>query len=170
MSHTDRDDQGPSSAPHGGALVRGVAAGVVCDAMISTPIAMFLPLVRPENVADAIGKLLFGLNVLVGYAGGRVAARAGVAHNDSRSQWSMASIVSAASLVTEFLLYKLRLALHPVALPASTASQTTERFSAWPIVLFVAMLLLIRFGFAIGTYAHAKRTGQVHDEDEASTE
>ncbi len=169
MSLTDPDDRDPPSPPPG-AFVRGVAVGIVCDAMISAPIAMLLPLVRPENVADAIGKLLFGLNLLVGYAGGRVAGRAGIAHDDSRSQWSMASVVSAASIATEVLLYRLRLALHLVRLPTGTAAASTERLSPWPLIMFVAMVLLIRFGYAMGTYAHAKRAGQVHDEDEASAE
>jgi hypothetical protein len=38
------------------------------------------------------------------------------------------------------------------------------------LLTLVMMLLLIRFGFAMGTYSQAKREGRVQDEDEASAE
>jgi hypothetical protein len=109
--------------------------------------------------------------MLVGYVGGRVAARAGISHEDSRSQWTMASVVSGASIVTGVLMVRLQLALHLVRVQPEAAQQSTEHASIAPVLFWLAaMLLLIRFGYAMGTYAQAKRDGRVQDEDEASAE
>ena len=175
MSSSEFDDDDDRHRPSRGQLVRGIAAAVACDAAISLPIAMLMPLVRPQNVAEAIGKLLLGLNMLVGYVGGRVAAKAGLSHEDSRSQWTMASVVSGVSIMMAEAIERLRVALHLVhvqsAAVATAQTTTPDRLALASFVLIVAsMLLLIRFGYAMGTYAQAKREGRVHDEDEASVE
>jgi hypothetical protein len=146
-----------------------VAAAIV-DAVVSAPTALALPLVRPDNIAEAIAELLLSLNMLVGYVGGRVAARAGLSHEDSRSQWTMASVVSGVSIIIAVALEKLRHVLHLVHAPvqgtpnANPDSALLARF----LLHLVMMLLLIRFGYAMGTYSQAKREGRVQDEDEAS--
>jgi hypothetical protein len=110
--------------------------------------------------------------MVVGYVGGRVAGRAGLSHDDSRSQWTMASVVSGISIIIGAALEKLRHVLHLVRPPvqgAPSANPDSAMLAEFLLTL-VMMLLLIRFGFAMGTYSQAKREGRVQDEDEASAE
>jgi hypothetical protein len=167
-SESEDDDR---HKPTRGQLIRGIAAAALVDTFISVPLGILIPLVRPDNVAAAIGNLLFGLNMLVGYVGGRVAVRAGISHEDSGSQWTMAAAVAGVSVLTERMIERLRMLLHLVHVEPTTAQAANERtvvgaFFFW----LVAMMLLIRFGFAMGTYSQAKREGRVQDEDEASVE
>ncbi len=172
MSRSEFEQDDPHPAPPREGLFYGIAGAFLIDTAFSAPAAFVMPLVRPENVALAVGKLLLAVNLLVGYVGGRLAARAGLSHEDSRSQWTMASVVTGLSVMVESLLYKLRVAMHLVhAAPADAQNAAADRatlvvFAFWITVV----MLLVRFGFAMGTYSQAKRDGRVREEDEASVE
>lgn len=172
MSRSEFDEEENRHIPPRDSLFQGIVAAAFIDAIVSVPPTFVLPLVRPANIADAIGELLLALNMFVGYVGGRVAARAGLSHEDSRSQWTMASVVSGISIIVGAALEKLRLVLHVVRVPTQVtpSSNPSSEMLARLVLHLVMMLLLIRFGFAMGTYSQAKREGRVQDEDEASAE
>lgn len=172
MSRSEFDEEENRHIPPRDSLFHGIVAAALVDTLVSAPVVLALPLVRPDNVAAAIGKLLLAVNMFVGYVGGRVAARAGLSHEDSRSQWTMASVVSGISIVIGAALEKLRHVLHLVRAPVqpTPSANPDSAILAEFLLMLVMMLLLIRFGFAMGTYSQAKREGRVQDEDEASAE
>lgn len=172
MSRSEFDEEENRHIPPRDSLFHGIVAAALVDALVTAPASFVLPLVRPANIADAIGELWLAMNMVVGYVGGRVAARAGLSHEDSRSQWTMASVVSGISIIVFAALEKVRIVLHLVRVPAQptpSANPSSELLARFLLHL-VMMLLLIRFGFAMGTYSQAKREGRVQDEDEASAE
>lgn len=175
-SHEDgRHDDDSGDRPlvsHRGQILRGVAAATACAAALNVPWALLRGFIRPENVAEAVGSLLLSVNMLAGYAGGRACARAGLAHDDSRSQWTMAWTVSVLSLVIGIATQQLRWAIHPprVEVVAAAVRHPSAAPATMFFVLFTATVLLVRFGFAMGTYAQAKREGRAVDEDEASAD
>lgn len=181
-SHHDRDDDNPSpttdrhsqTAPpfdrpsysRRGQIVRGIAAALACEAAVRVPWQLVRPLIRPDNIAAAVASLMLSTHMLVGYAGGRAAARAGLAHDDSRAQWIMAWIVT-------LLSYSIELAVqivHP-AVPRQEHPRPMPEAIAIAIgVALTVTALLVRFGFAMGTWAQARREGKVTDEDEAGVD
>jgi hypothetical protein len=142
-----------------GRLLRGIAAAVVCDTIFTVPWEVVRPVIRPENIAAAVESLLLGVNMLVGYVGGRAAARAGLAHDDTRAQWTMAWSVALVSLLVQLSTMRLRTGAIQLGAPVMLC------------VSFTVSMLLVRFGFAMGTWSQARREGRVHDdEDEASAD
>jgi hypothetical protein len=154
-------------ASHLGQLFRGVAAAAACDAAVTVPWLLIRPAVRPANIAAAIESLLLGVNMLVGYVGGRAAARAGLAHDDARAQWTMAWIVTGLSVLVEIVVHRVRPLAH-VARPATQPAPASILLAL--CVSLAVSVLLVRFGFAMGTWAQARREGRVSEEDEAGVE
>jgi hypothetical protein len=164
-----RDER--SYVSHRGQLMRGVVAAAACAAACNVPWAFLRGLIRPDNVASALGSLLLSVNMLAGYVGGRAAARAGLAHDDGRAQWSMAWTVAVLSLLVGLGAQQVRFAVHPPRIdPAAVAQRVPSASALLFFAFFTVTVLLIRFGFAMGTYAQAKREGRPVDEDEANAD
>lgn len=143
-----------SSVPY----AKGVAAAVLVDAAFTVPWTLFHKHIHPTNVATAVGIMLLSANVLVGYAGGRVGGRAGLAHDDARSHWLMAWLVTLCSQLVELAVLR----LHPPSAPAAAPSGNALA----GLVLLAGVVFLVRFGFAMGTWAQALRDGRVSPDDE----
>ena len=148
-------------------FVRGVGVAVVAGVLVNVPRMLLMPLLRLSNVAGALDTLLLGLNVLAGYAGGRAAGAAGVAHDDGRSQWNMA--FAATALCASAALGARAVARRVAAMPHATLAAMGGSGMRLLLQLAVA-LLLIRFGFAIGTYAAARRAGLAVDDESSGEE
>jgi hypothetical protein len=162
------DLPGRRGASFRGQFVRSVLAASACAAVFKVSTLLLVPLLRPSGVAGAVSSLLLSVNMFVGYVGGRVAARAGLPYDDPRSPWFMAATVAMVGRIVELLVFRVRGAL-PIAhaLPVPGPSDAAP---APHIVGFVIALLLIRFGYAMGMHAQARREGRVSDEDEAGLE
>lgn len=159
-----------SGVSYRGQILRGVALALACGTLFTVPWNLLAPVLRPQNVVNAVGILLLGENMLAGYVGGRAATRAGLSHEDGRAQWSMAWTVAVLSYVIENVVQQVQFAAHPARVEA-VASHSVPFGLLVHLVFFTAVVLLVRFGFAMGTYAQAKREGRVHDdEDEASAD
>lgn len=163
--------EGPDARPpisHAGQLARGIAAALLCDTVFNVPSVLFLGRL-PENFGSALASLLLGVNILAGYVGGRVATRAGLPHDDQGSQWTMSFAITVFSLMVAQFTQRVQAALHgPIAVDHAGSAPSISLFQ-W-LVGLAAPLLLVRFGFAIGTFVQAHREGRAHDEDEAGTE
>lgn len=146
----------PQSSP-GSQLVRGVIVASLCDAVVTVPWALLRRLIKPESIAHSIGILLLATNMLSGYVGGRVAARAGLAHDDARAQWLMAWLVTLGSAMVEALVFRLR----PVPTPPNAAAPGALE----QLVAIAGAVFLVRFGFAMGTWAQARLEGRVRDDE-----
>ncbi len=169
----DRADLDRPFVSPAGQFARGVGVAIGVDTLVNVPSVLFLPLLRPQNLASALGTLLLGVNVVIGYVGGRAAGRAGTAHDDDRAQWNMAWTVTLLSTVIAYA--TARAALHwpriAAALHAATrASGAGTGGAVWLGVRIAFVLLLVRFGFAIGTFAQARRDGLGFGDDEAGAE
>ena len=69
----------------------------------------------------------------------------------------------------EVAMHRVHWALHWGRFHAGSATLGAD--SGVQLMVRLAMLVLLaRFGFAIGTYAQAKREGRAHEEDEASAD
>jgi hypothetical protein len=163
----------PPAASHRGQVLRGIVAALACDTLFNVPKVLLLPHIRAANLRAAIGNLLLGVLMLVGYVGGRAAARAGLSHDDARSQWSMAWTVSVLSTLIAHAAVVARHAVvgaahpAPTGTPAGGASGSLLGF----FIQFTLVVLLVRFGFAMGTFAQAKRDGRAEDDkDEAGAD
>lgn len=143
-----------SSVPY----AKGVAAAVLVDALFTVPWTLFHKHIRPANIETAVGIMLLSANVLVGYAGGRVGGRAGLAHDDARSHWLMAWLVTLCSQLVELAVLRLRPPGAPPAAPSGNALAG--------LVVLAGVVFLVRFGFAMGTWAQAVREGRASPGDE----
>lgn len=168
------DDEGddPASsdramASHRARVARGIVIALACDAALRGPWTLLRGSVRPDNIVAAITSLLLAAHMLVGYVGGRAATRAGLPYADSRAQWAMAVAVAVLSRVTEIGIIRGSLALH---LSQAAAMRALQGAPVVFLLEFVVAVVLVRFGFAMGTYSQAKRDGLVEEEDEASAD
>lgn len=137
-------------------LTASVSLAVACESAVQLPWFFLRSRMHAEHIAAAIGTMLLSGRILSGYVGGRVAARAGVSHDDDRMHWALAWAVTATF----------------IAVASVVAQWLPERPSHDDGALFIGLVLhivvvtaLVRFGFAIGTWVQAFRDGRVRDDE-----
>ncbi|MFO0558033.1 MAG: hypothetical protein U0269_08430 [Polyangiales bacterium] len=148
------------------AVLRGGAAALALDLLFSVGAQLARPAIRHVGARDAIVYAVLASKMFSGYVGGRVANRAGVAHDDESAMRTMALGVTALTLS----------ALTVVERFAPWIRLSLERGPQWPgpppgvrLVQFVAEVLLLTamlsFGFKMGSWAQARRDDKVQDEE-----
>jgi hypothetical protein len=165
------DEEEPGALPIAPieAVLRGAAAALVLDLVFSVGAQLARPSIRHVGAREAIVYVVLASKLFSGYVGGRVANRAGVAHDDEAAMRTMALGVTALTLSARTLVDRIvpwiRLSL--------------EQGPQWPgpppgvrLVHFVAEVLLLTamlsFGFKMGSWAQARRDGKVRDEERSA--
>lgn len=148
------------------AVLRGGAAALALDVMFSVGAQLARPAIRHVGARDAIVFAVLASKLFSGYVGGRVANRAGVAHDDESAMRTMALGVTALTLS----------ALTVVERVAPWVRVSLERGPQWPgpppgvrLVQFAVEVLILTgmltFAFKIGAWAQARRDDKVQDEE-----
>ncbi|MBL8681757.1 MAG: hypothetical protein JNK05_21495 [Myxococcales bacterium] len=160
------DERGePPSAPVE-AILRGGAAALALDLAFSLGAQFARPAIRHPGFAAALVYVVYASKLFSGYVGGRVASRAGVAHDDRDALRTMALGVTALTMAASVIVDRLA----PwVRVARSAGPQWSGPPPGVRLVHFVFEVVLLSFllvfGFAMGTWAQARRDDKVQDEE-----
>ncbi len=165
----DDHSEGDPRDPALGALARGGGAALALD--VAFTLAGELARIRLDRFAASVVYFVLASKLLSGYVGGRVASRAGIAHDDRASRRTVALGVTAFTL----------LALTLARRWGSGFVLATSHRLQWPgpppgarllgFVLDVALLAwLLGVGFAMGAWVQARRDDKRLDEEDPADE